>query len=514
MSEKGTGIEKNYAYDKRGNVCRITENERIVSQCAYGATGQLEEMMNTGGDILKYVYNGAGQRVGEEFCKAADGSASGLKYSEKTDYYLDMTRQYHNLLQKNGAEKTQTFFWDDGIVAMSEDKEKFCCYFKDEHGSPVRLLDIEGQVLQNYSYDEFGRNRNPRQECPIQPFGFLCYTHDQISDGYFAHVRGYRPDIGRFLARDLLPGSKRSPVTMNAYTYCYNNPVRLADRNGMWPSLSDIKDTLSDWGESLGNTLDDWGDAVHEFIEDPHKVIAQTIDNVSEAISDGVEWICSGITEFGKNSVIMNMIRGGLEGPVEGLLHSPVMLPVTIATQQGWLDELLADADFHRDKAGIFHTSPDCWQQYLGYCDLYDWAFDIGTKMRNKKYKVTLDNEEFCIWMWKGDYLNLGAGAETGIYKGGEPFWEASVEDALPMTLALYDKDGNVIMCYNPSDPQWWITGFEPMVQNALPQDLIVIGSIDFSTNPDLWRAYKRKYGSASNIFCFDEENQILYYQY
>lgn len=32
------------------------------------------------------------------------------------------------------------------------------------------------------------------------------------------------------------------------------------------------------------------------------------------------------------------------------------------------------------------------------------------------------EGEEFIIWSWKGDYMNLGAGAETGIYqvKDGE----------------------------------------------------------------------------------------------
>ena len=76
----------------------------------------------------------------------------------------------------------------------------------------------------------------------------------------------------------------------------------------------------------------------------------------------------------------------GLEVPSWWWLHSHLMMPATLATQQGWIDDIVADADFHRDRAGIFHTSPDCWQQYLGYCDLYDWAFDVGTDMDRKKY--------------------------------------------------------------------------------------------------------------------------------
>lgn len=514
ISEKSAGTEKNYIYDKRGNLCRITENEKLLSRFLYGAANQLEESVSGSGEGLKYVYNGAGQRVSEELYRGPNG---GINCTKKIDYYLDMTRQYHNVLQKREDEKKQTFFWDDGIVAMTEDgRENFFYYLKDEHGSPVHLMDMKGKVIQSYSYDEFGRNRNPKNESPIQPFGFICYEFSSISDAYFAHIREYQPGTGRFAAMDILPGVKHIPVTMNAYVYCHNNPIRLADRNGMWPSLDDIRDTLSDWGDAAGDILDDWGDAVHDFMEDPHKVISQTIDNVSEAVSGGVKWVGSAITQFGQeNGLIMEIIKRSLEVPIEWGLHSPLMIPVTIATQQGWIDDILADADFHRDRAGIFHTSPDCWQQYLGYCDLYDWAFDVGTKMKSNKYSVTLENgESYCIWMWKGDYLNLGAGAETGIYKGGEPFWTVSVEDALPMTLALYDKEGNVIMCYNPSDPQWWITGFEPMVQKAKADELVVIGSIDFSTNPELWKAYKEKYAGNQETLCFDEENLILYYKY
>ena len=117
--------------------------------------------------------------------------------------------------------------------------------------------------------------------------------------------------------------------------------------------------------------------------------------------------------------------------------------------------------------------------------------------------------------MWKGDYLNLVAGAETGIYTGCEPFWQVSVEDAMPMELALYDSNGNVILSYDPEDPQWWITGFDPMTQGVPADDLIVIGSIDMSSNPELFESFKKAYGQWENsALCFDEENQTVYYMW
>lgn len=180
------------------------------------------------------------------------------------------------------------------------------------------------------------------------------------------------------------------------------------------------------------------------------------------------------------------------------------------------LDDILKDFDFHRDSAGVFHTTPDCWQSNAGYADLYDWVFDASTEMRKKKYPVTVNGEEYCIWMWKGDYLNLGAGAETGIYKGGEPFWDTAIYDALPMTLTLYDKDGNTIMYYAPEDPQWWITGFDPMEQGVDPDDLKVIGSINMKENSDVWKVFEKKYNNSkfNNVFCFDNEEKTVYYKW
>ena len=99
----------------------------------------------------------------------------------------------------------------------------------------------------------------------------------------------------------------------------------------------------------------------------------------------------------------------------------PVQI-MTFATQQGG-DDILEDFDFKRDNAGVFHTPPDCWQQYMGYCDMYDWFFDAGTSMKTNKYTIDMKNgDDYCIWMWKGDYLNLGAGTETGYIKAVNRF--------------------------------------------------------------------------------------------
>ena len=57
--------------------------------------------------------------------------------------------------------------------------------------------------------------------------------------------------------------------------------------------------------------------------------------------------------------------------------------------------------------------------------------------------------KNYILWAWKGDYLNLGAGAELGIYYGGKDinsFWKVDKSLAMPMTLTLKHKTKGIIV--------------------------------------------------------------------
>ncbi len=103
--------------------------------------------------------------------------------------------------------------------------------------------------------------------------------------------------------------------------------------------------------------------------------------------------------------------------------------------------------------------------------------------------------------MWKGDYINLGSGAEVGIYKESAipGHWLTSTENAMPMSLKLQEIDGRkVLFDYHPSENQWWINGFDPSNPNAYAENLQLTVTIDFSNNPDIYAAFKETWdGSA-----------------
>lgn len=131
-----------------------------------------------------------------------------------------------------------------------------------------------------------------------------------------------------------------------------------------------------------------------------------------------------------------------------------------------------------------------------------------------KLYDV--NGKDYVIWAWKGDYINLGAGAETGIYEEGigNVHWFTATDMAQDMELTLEDRSGNTIFNYTPEEKQWWINRFNPQVQNNQADDLVSTTVIHFSDSEKdqaLWEALVKAESdpaSSSGGRTFDEKNK------
>jgi hypothetical protein len=172
-------------------------------------------------------------------------------------------------------------------------------------------------------------------------------------------------------------------------------------------------------------------------------------------------------------------------------------------------DSWTADAgafflNFFKDSNGIYHAKPDTWQSIGGYTDFYDEIFDAFTSMVSYKFPFRFRNDAYIFWIWKGDYLNLGAGAELGIYSSGTSaddlyssyiIWQVDYSLAMPMTLSLYLGNTNLFR-YLPAESQWWITGFNPSYKNIEASDLSAIATVDMSNNPEMFNAFCSAFAS------------------
>lgn len=189
------------------------------------------------------------------------------------------------------------------------------------------------------------------------------------------------------------------------------------------------------------------------------------------------------------------------------------------ATRFGYLDdEINLVIGARKDDDDIFHIKQHYWQswKYVGYNEFYDVVFDwatkaTGTSMLPNQISFQYNNEKYLFWFWKGDYINLGAGAELGIYYGGGPHWLIDTSLAMTMTLSL--KKGNEqVFYYAPEEKQWWITGFDTQTPMVQANDLSAVYTVTFD-NFDMYESFKKTYAlkdSTTASVEIDDFNQTI----
>lgn len=133
---------------------------------------------------------------------------------------------------------------------------------------------------------------------------------------------------------------------------------------------------------------------------------------------------------------------------------------------------------------GIYHANFNCWQKNVGYDDFYDEVFDNGTsiagrkRMERHKYEIDVNADkipDYILWAWKGDYYNLGAGCELGIYERviDEDYgivWRCATSKAFncDVKLELKNISTPIINWNNDGNKHWWFTGFNSNYQFPL----------------------------------------------
>ena len=214
-----------------------------------------------------YSYNGLGHRIGQNITVTDPEKDVMNELTKQISYTVDLTKQYHNLLEMEENDVVKDFYWDTNVVSMDEAGiESY--YIQDDLGSPMGIMDELGGLSDTYAFDEFGEGLNSDEldehEKSLQPFGYTGYQMDEVSGLYYAQARRYDSINGRFISKDSDTYiSWDDSNTLNLYSYCFGNPLKYLDPSGnvyiiSWSySKEDVEDFEAYCGTHLGYTCCD-----------------------------------------------------------------------------------------------------------------------------------------------------------------------------------------------------------------------------------------------------------------
>lgn len=436
-------------------------NDNVVNH--YDALDQLTLTL-TKDKKVSYQYNAAGLRTE----KNVNGKTT--KYVWDGDQLvLELDENYN--VKKRYIRGNNLVYADEGVGT----EKTF--YVMNSHGDVVQLVNENGDLVKCYEYDSFGNEMAPDDK-DTNPFRYAGEYYDVETGEVYLRARYYSPQSGRFLTRDSYTGEDEEPLSLNLYTYCENDPVLQADYDGNMPDVAKAWDYIQSAGKKAGAYIKKEANAGWEYVKSKFN---KTVENGKKKLDAKVRAVVSKIQSNPRYKLLM--------------------ADAALATMSGGLDKPLEFFDFYNEydkktRQKVYYTSQKCWQTVGGYNDFYDYVFDVATDMDRDKIEFQPNQrEKYIVWMWKGDYLNLGAGSEVGIYKnvtGG--LWKVDRDYSLKMTLSLKWKD---TLLYNrkPTEPNWWITGFVPAYQGVKEEDLTMKGSLKFNTKKTkgLWKSFRAK---------------------
>ncbi|NOU47241.1 MAG: hypothetical protein HOO86_09285 [Bacteroidales bacterium] len=153
----------------------------------------------------------------------------GSNYEVEKDE-LGRERKLHYLYGGDGLFAIYVIEKDTGIIKYIH---------KDYQGSYQTITDSKGNVIEELSFDPWGRRRNATDwSFTNMPTSFLFdrgYTgHEHLDEFKLINMNGrvYDPFIARFLSPDPFVQNPSYSQSFNRYSYCVNNPLKFTDPSG------------------------------------------------------------------------------------------------------------------------------------------------------------------------------------------------------------------------------------------------------------------------------------------
>lgn len=133
-------------------------------------------------------------------------------------------------------------YYDAPAVLVKEDSTASIYFIhRDYLGSILQISDVQGNVVEENSFDAWGRLRNPINQVVYVPGtepellldrGYTGHEHLSFFGLINMNARLYDPVLGRFLSPDPYVQMLDYTQSYNRYSYCMNSPLCNVDETG------------------------------------------------------------------------------------------------------------------------------------------------------------------------------------------------------------------------------------------------------------------------------------------
>lgn len=490
----GTNVT-NYVYDVDGNLTSVLQNNVAVHSYSYNNSNWGDQLTTFDNKAITYdqvgnplSYNGKSftwQR-GTQLA-GITGGADSISYTydaqdrrvQKTVNGVTTTYLYAEgmLMRQTTGNNTLDFAYDtDSLIGFKYNDTPYF-YEKNLFGDVVAVLDEDGTVVASYSYDAYGNVLSATGTmAAVNPIRYRGYYQDAETGWYYLKSRYYNPEWGRFVNADSQFMTGEDAINgANMYAYCCNNPLRFIDETGEASLLNKLASYLTNRvANALSQKVSAWlGEEImtplgNIFMEKIHPKVAFVMDKLYE----NKDWTKR---EYPFKEFYWLHLRP---------FFAPDMSP--LAGLGAMFLDFHMNIDWNSENRWNFTTLPGSyqWQKGVGYNWWYDWFFNLGGDIDKVRMPFEVNTRCYCVWAWKGEYWNLGTGAEIGIYytddheQAEAGYYEVDT-DRLKLHVLMDVRYDNRPITESFEQTNWWITSFTPWKQ--MPQSDLIDVTIRFS---------------------------------
>ena len=168
---------------------------------------------------------------------------------EDCDRSIIYVNKFHQIARNGNETCRHSYIYAGNMliaVCPDADTSRTRFYHKDHLGSVVGISDAGGTLLEEFSYDPWGRRRSPASykyideiDRPADRHGFTGHEHIDLLSMVNMNGRLYDPYLGRFLSPDPFVQAPYNTQSLNRYAYCINNPLKYTDDTGHFFIIDD-----------------------------------------------------------------------------------------------------------------------------------------------------------------------------------------------------------------------------------------------------------------------------------